>query len=138
MPIHRVINTPLVSGETSFSHCRRKGVDVSQGPTKKGKGDVMPIHRVINTPLVSGETSFSHCMRKGVDVSQGPTKKGKGDVMPIHRVINTPLVFGETAPSISRQGNNVVNPLAFMIELVLHKSFSWAFQRYMLKFDISL
>jgi len=53
--------------------------------------------------------SFSHREGKGVDVSQGP-----------------------------RQGNNVVNPLAFMIELVLHKSFSWAFQRYMLKFDISL
>jgi hypothetical protein len=52
-------------------------------------------------------------------------------------VINTPSVSVETAP-ISRQGNNMVNPLAFMIELVLHKFFSWAFQRYMLKFDISL
>jgi hypothetical protein len=69
---------------------------------------------------------------------KGQQKKRKGDVMPIHSVINTPSVSGETAPSISRQGNNVVNPLAFMIELVLHKSFSWAFQRYMLKFDISL
>jgi hypothetical protein len=58
--------------------------------------------------------------------------------MRIHGVINTPSVSGETTPSISKQGNNVVNPLAFMIELVLHKSFSWAFQRYMLKFDISL
>jgi hypothetical protein len=82
--------------------------------------------------------SFSHHKRKGVDVSQGPTKKEKGDVMPIHGVINTPSMSGETAPSISRQGNNVVNPLAFMIELILHKSFSWAFQRYMLKFYISL
>ncbi len=78
------------------------------------------------------ENSFSQREGKGVDVSQGPTKKRKGDA------INTPSVSGETAPSISRQGNNVVNPLAFMIELVLHNSFSWAFQRYMLKFDISL
>jgi hypothetical protein len=85
------------------------------------------------------ENSFSHREGKGVDVSQGPTKKTKGDVKPIHGVINTPSVSSETTtPSISRQGNNVVNPLAFMIELVLHKSFSWAFQRYMLKFDISL
>jgi len=38
--------------------------------------------------------------------------------MPIHGVINTPSVSGETTPSISRQGNNVVNPLAFMIELI--------------------
>ncbi len=84
------------------------------------------------------ENSFSQREGKGVDVSQGPTKKRKGDVMPIHGVIDTPLVSGETAPSISRQGNNVVNPLAFMIELVLHKSFSWAFEKYLLKFDISL
>jgi hypothetical protein len=83
------------------------------------------------------ENSFSHHKGKGVDASQGPTKKRKGDVMPIHGVINTPSVSVETAP-ISRQGNNMVNPLAFMIELVLHKFFSWAFQRYMLKFDISL
>ncbi len=84
------------------------------------------------------ENSLSRRKGKGVDVSQGPAKKRKGDVMPSHVVINTPSVSGETAPSISRQGNNVVNPLAFMIELVLHKSFSWAFERYMLKFDISL
>jgi hypothetical protein len=84
------------------------------------------------------ENSFSQREGKGVDVAQGPTKKRKGDVMPIHGVIDTPLVSGETAPSISRQGNNVVNPLAFMIELVLHKSFSWAFEKYLLKFDISL
>jgi hypothetical protein len=84
------------------------------------------------------ENSFSHREGKGVDVSQGPTKQRKGDVMPIHGVIHKPSVSGETTPSISSQGNNVVNPLAFMIELVLHKSFSWAFQRYMLKFDISL
>ncbi len=83
------------------------------------------------------ESSFSQREGKGVDVSQGPTKKRKGDVS-IHGVINTPSVSGDTAPSISRQDNNVVNPLAFMIELVLHKSFSWAFHRYMLKFDISL
>jgi len=61
------------------------------------------------------ENSLSHREGKGVDVSQGPAKKRKGDVMPIHGVINTPWVCGETAHSISRQGNNVVNPLAFMI-----------------------
>jgi len=84
------------------------------------------------------ENSFSRREGRGVDVSQGPTKKRKGDVMPIHGGINTPSISGETAPSISRQDNNVVNPLAFMIELILHKSFSWAFQRYKLKFYISL
>jgi len=73
------------------------------------------------------ENSYSHRKGKGVGVSQGPTKKGKGDVMPIHGVINTPSVSGETAPSSSTRGNNVVNSLDFMIELVLHKSFSWAF-----------
>jgi hypothetical protein len=32
----------------------------------------------------------------------------------------------------------VVHPLDFMIEHVLHNSFSWVFWSYMLKFDISL
>jgi hypothetical protein len=73
------------------------------------------------------ENSFSHRKRKGVDVSRGRTKKGKGDVIPIHGVINAPSVSSETTPSISTQGNNMVNHLDFMIELVLHKSFSWAF-----------
>ncbi|CAK9857087.1 unnamed protein product [Sphagnum jensenii] len=40
----------------SFSHRKGKGVDVSQGPTKKREKDVIPIHGVINTPSVSGET----------------------------------------------------------------------------------
>ncbi len=73
------------------------------------------------------ENSFSRRKGKGVDISRGPTKKRKGDVIPIPGVINTPLVSGETTPSISTRGNNMVNPLDFMIELVLHKSFSWAF-----------
>jgi hypothetical protein len=73
------------------------------------------------------ENSISHREGKGVDVSQGPTKKRKRDVIPIHGVINTPSVYGETTPSMSTRGNNVVNPLDFMIELVLHKFFSWAF-----------
>jgi hypothetical protein len=73
------------------------------------------------------EDSCSHHKGKGVDVSQGPTKKRKGDVIPVHSVINAPSVSGETTPSISTRGNNMVNPLDFMIELVLHKSFSWAF-----------
>jgi hypothetical protein len=70
---------------------------------------------------------FSCCKRKGVDVSQGPPKKRKGDVMQIHGVINTPPVLGENAPSSSRQGTIVVRPLDFIIELVLHNSFSWVF-----------
>ncbi len=73
--------------------------------------------------------------RKGVD---GPPKEREGDVMRIPGVINTPPVLGENAPSSSRQGTHVVHPLDFMIELVLHNSFSWVFQSYMLKFDISL
>jgi len=81
--------------------------------------------------VVEGMGNFK---RKGVD---GPPKEREGDVM-IHGVINTPLVLGENAPSSSRQGTHVVRPLDFMIELVLHNSFSWVFQSYMLKFDISL
>ncbi len=78
--------------------------------------------------LVGGmENSFSRRKGKGVDVSRGRTKKGKGDVIPIPGVINTPSVSGETTPSISTRCNNMVNPLDFMIELVLHESFSWAF-----------
>jgi hypothetical protein len=65
-------------------------------------------------------------MRKD-DVSQGPPKKRKGDVMRIHGVINTPPVLGENTPSSFRQGTYVVRPLDFMIELVLHNSFSWVF-----------
>ncbi|CAK9235283.1 unnamed protein product [Sphagnum troendelagicum] len=45
--------------ENSFSRRKGKGVDVSRGQTKKGKGDVIPIHGVINTPSVSGETTPS-------------------------------------------------------------------------------
>ncbi len=70
------------------------------------------------------ENSFSHSKRKVVDVSQGPPKEREGDVMRIHGVINTPPVLGENAPSSSRQGARVVCPLDFMIELVLHNSFS--------------
>jgi hypothetical protein len=71
--------------------------------------------------------SFSHCKGKDVDVSQGPPKKKKEDVMQIHGVINTPPILGENAPSSSRQGTHVVCPLDFMIQLVLHNSFSWVF-----------
>ncbi len=74
--------------------------------------------------------SCSHCKRKGVD---GSPKEREGDAM-----INTPPVLGENAPSSTRQGTHVVRPLDFMIELVLHNFSSWAFQSYMLKFDISL
>jgi hypothetical protein len=71
--------------------------------------------------------SLSPRKRKDVDLSQGPPKKRKGDVMRIHGVINTPPVLGENAPSSSRQGIPVVRPLDFIIELVLHNSFSWVF-----------
>jgi hypothetical protein len=73
------------------------------------------------------ENSFSHHKRKDVDVSQGPSKKGKGDVVQIPSVINTPPIVDENAPSSSRQDTHVVRPLDFMIELVLHNSFSWVF-----------
>ncbi len=71
------------------------------------------------------ENSFSQDKRKDAHVSQRPPKKRKGDVMQIPGVINTPPVLGENAPSSSRQGNHVVSPIDFMIELVLHNSFSW-------------
>jgi hypothetical protein len=32
-------------------------------------------------------------------------------------------------PSSSRQGTHVVHPLGFMIELVMHNSFSWVFPK---------
>jgi len=73
------------------------------------------------------ENSSSRRKRKDVDVSQGPQKKRKGGVMRIHGVINTPPILGENAPSSSRQGTPVVHPLDFIIELVLHNSFSWVF-----------
>jgi hypothetical protein len=73
------------------------------------------------------ENSFSHHKRKDVDVSQGPPKKRKGDGTQISSVINTPPILGENAPSSSRQGTHVVRPLEFVIELVLHNSFSWVF-----------
>ncbi len=73
------------------------------------------------------ENSFSRTKRKDVDVSQGPPEKRKADVMRIHGVINTPPVLGENAPSSSRQGTPVVRPLDFIIEFVLHNSFSWVF-----------
>ncbi len=45
--------------ENSFSHHKRKDVDVSQGPPKQRKGDVMLIPSVINTPPVVGENAPS-------------------------------------------------------------------------------
>jgi hypothetical protein len=69
---------------------------------------------------------------------KGRQKKRKGDVMQTRGVINTPQVMGENAPSSSRQDTHVVRPLDFMIELVLHNSFSWVLFNYMLQFDISL
>jgi hypothetical protein len=52
--------------------------------------------------------------------------------------IAAPPVVGENAPSSSRQDTDVVHPLNFMIELVLHNFFSWVFSSHMLKFYISL
>jgi hypothetical protein len=42
-------------------------------------------------------------------------------------VIQTPLVCIENALSVSGQCNDVVLPLDFLIEFVLHNSFSWVF-----------
>jgi hypothetical protein len=46
---------------------KRKDVDVSKGPPKKRKGDVMQIHGVINTPPVLGENAPSSS-RQGTPV----------------------------------------------------------------------
>jgi hypothetical protein len=51
----------------SFSHCKRKGVDVSQGPPKEREGDAMQIHGVINRPPVLGENAPSSS-RQGTHV----------------------------------------------------------------------
>ncbi len=53
--------------EKSISHCKRKDVDVSQGPSKKRKGDVTQIHGVINTPPDLGENAPSSS-RQGTHV----------------------------------------------------------------------
>ncbi len=53
--------------ENSFSHRKRKDVDVSQGPPQKRKGDVMQIHGVINTPPILGENAPSSS-RQGTHV----------------------------------------------------------------------
>ncbi len=53
--------------ENSFSHRKRKGVDVSQGLPQKRKGDVMRIHGVINTPPILGENAPSSS-RQGTHV----------------------------------------------------------------------
>jgi hypothetical protein len=49
------------------SCCKRIDVDVSQGPPKERKGDVMQIHGVINTPPVLGENAPSSS-RQGTHV----------------------------------------------------------------------
>ncbi|CAK9219835.1 unnamed protein product [Sphagnum troendelagicum] len=51
----------------SFSCCKRKDVDVSQGPPKKREGDVIQIHGLINTPPVLGENAPSSS-RQGTHV----------------------------------------------------------------------
>ncbi len=53
--------------ENSFSHGKRKDVDVSQVPPKKRKGDVVRIDGVINTPPVLGENAPSSS-RQGTHV----------------------------------------------------------------------
>jgi hypothetical protein len=45
--------------ENSFSHPKRKDVDVSQRPPKKRRGDVREIPGVINTPPIVGENAPS-------------------------------------------------------------------------------
>jgi hypothetical protein len=51
----------------SFSCCKRKDVDVSQGPPKKKKEDVVWIHGAINTPPHLGENAPSSS-RQGTHV----------------------------------------------------------------------
>jgi hypothetical protein len=45
--------------ENSFSHLKRKDVDVSQGPPQKRKRNVKQIPGVINTPPVASENACS-------------------------------------------------------------------------------
>jgi len=127
-------------GDTLQRVCFLEGKGLQAGFRKAKREKKHIWTKLLNGIWVVGdmENSFSHHKRKGVDVSQRPPNKKKGDVMWIHGVINTPLVLGENAPSTSRQGTHVVHPLDFMIKLVLHNSFSWIFQSYMLKFDVSL
>jgi alkyl hydroperoxide reductase subunit AhpF len=63
---------------------------------------------------------------KGVNISQEPPKR-EGDVVQRIGVIQTPLLSIENVLSVSRQCNDVVLCLDFMIEFVLHNSFSWVF-----------
>jgi len=53
--------------ENSFSHHKRKDVDVSQGPPRERKGDVMRNPGVISTPPVLGENAPSSS-RQGTHV----------------------------------------------------------------------
>jgi hypothetical protein len=92
--------------EDSFSHRKRKGVDVSAGPARKRKGDVID-----TPPILTGNAPSGSGLCKDVDVSQGPPQKRKGDVMQIHDVINTPPILGENVPSSSRQGTHVRYPM---------------------------
>ncbi|CAM6069216.1 unnamed protein product [Sphagnum tenellum] len=78
--------------ENSFSHRKRKGVDVSAGPVRKRR-DVMRIHDVINTSPILYEDA--------------PSSSRQG----IHDVINTPPILYEDAPSSSRQGTHVRYPV---------------------------
>jgi hypothetical protein len=73
---------------------------------------------------------------KGVDLSQGPPERKK-DVVWIPAVIETPLVPAENAPSSSGWHSNMVLLLDLIMSF-LCTVFSWAFPRYMLKFDFSL
>jgi len=64
--------------ENSLSHCKRKD-DVSQGPPKKRKGDIMQIHDAINTPPVLGENAPSS------------SRQGTHVVRPLHFMIKLVL-----------------------------------------------
>jgi hypothetical protein len=75
----------------SFSHRKRKGVDVSQGPPKKRKQDVMQIHDVINTPSVLGENapSSTHVRYPMHDLNPNCTSKNPNlTIIFFHGIIN--------------------------------------------------
>ncbi len=131
----------------SFSPPKGEDVDVSQGPPKT-RGDVMKILGVIDTPpdesaslwgrFCSWVTSTENRLYIGwFGVLMTPTLLIATFVF-IIAFIAAPPVVGENAPSSSRQDTDVVHPLNFMIELVLHNFFSWVFSSHMLKFYISL
>jgi len=126
---------------------KRKGVDLSQGSSKR-KRDVVRTPAAIETPLVPAENAPSSSgWHNNVVLLLNlmmsflctvfswafPCK----DVVQIPAAIETPLVPLENAPSSFGWHSNVVLLLDLMMSF-LCTVFSWVFPSYMLKFVFSL